>query len=333
MNIFILLLCTLKKHGIKAVCIFDGPNSPPEKKPEQERRRKQNEKAISYLKECIRIRNILEDKYVLYDLEPSDELKKECKLLLCRNRRTTFVDATNYRDSMDIVESLNIEIEKKERQTLPITDDYRQKAEEIVKAMGLAHYRADGEAETLCAFLAINKMVDGVLTEDTDVLAYGTPLMIAFKEFKLSDAKVVGINYYTLLESLGYTHEEFKDLCILLSCDYNSRIKGYLPDKKNKKYICIGHTRAIIMINKYRRLENVEKYIEDAEPLKYVRCRELFTIPKTIPKELKDSTTIPKNGPIDLVFMNDIIKKNKLTVSIDYIKNFWKPSVITYTSK
>ena len=39
MNIFILLLCTLKKYGIKAICIFDGPNPPIEKKKEQEKRR------------------------------------------------------------------------------------------------------------------------------------------------------------------------------------------------------------------------------------------------------------------------------------------------------
>ena len=39
MSTFFNFLCILKKHGIKSVCVFDGPNPPKEKLEEQQKRR------------------------------------------------------------------------------------------------------------------------------------------------------------------------------------------------------------------------------------------------------------------------------------------------------
>ena len=55
--------------------------------------------------------------------------------------------------------------------------------------------------------------------------------------------KIYAIYLPNLLEKLGYTIEEFRDLCILLKCDYNkydangekTKIEGYLPNKKPGK--------------------------------------------------------------------------------------------------
>lgn len=324
MGTFIIFLCTLKRHGIKAVCIFDGPNPPAEKGGEQERRRSVTKRMVDRLEECIRMRNNLQDEYTVHDnnneeVEPN--IIKECRLLINPRQRKN-KDATNYDDVYDIIDALNHVIERLTNQTLPITSEHTAMAIEIVRMFGLVAITADGEAETLCAYLAVKGQVDAVLTEDTDVLAYGTPLMLAFKDFKLNEEKLRGIHLPSLLEKMEMNQEEFRDLCILLSCDYNSRVKGYPPDGKNrKKPAPIGAKGALCMIQKYRRLEEVCKYVEDEKPLIYRRCRELFTIPKTIPFV----NVVPCNKPPDYDKIQDLINKNNLTIKVDYIKSCHKP--------
>lgn len=324
MNTFMLLMCTLKKHGIKAVCIFDGPNPPPEKKEEQERRRAENQKAVNRLSEAIRVRNLLQDDYILCDNFSDESLMKEIRGIIGTRRNAP--ETVNYRDVTDIVDSLNDLIEKLERQTIPITEKHRDTAMLIVEMMGLHAIQAPGEAETLCAYLAVTGQVDAVLTEDTDVLAYGTPLMVAFKDYKLSDEKLVGIYLPGLLDELGLNVEEFRDLCILLSCDYNSRVKGYPPDgKKRKKAVGIGAKGALCMIKEYRRLEKVCQHVEDPKPLKYRRCRELFTVPKSVNQDL-----VPYNLKPDYVRLDAFIIDQKLTVKVPYIAKCYKPAILQF---
>lgn len=321
MSTFILLLCTLKKHGIKAVCIFDGPNPPIEKKGEQDRRRAENQKALNRLADAIRIRNKIQDDYIPFDKPLGVSLLRETEIIFCRTKVNLF-------DISDVVVSLNDLIEKLERQTFPITDDYRDTAISIVEMMGLHGIQAEGEAETLCAYLAVTGKVDAVLSEDTDVLAYGTPFMLAFKDYKLNDEKVYGIHLPSLLEEMEMNVEEFRDLCILLSCDYNSRVKGFPPDgRKRKKSVGIGAKGALCMIQEYRRLEEVCNHVDDPAPLKYRRCRELFTIPDSVPEDM-----IPYNLRPNYVRLEEFISHHNLTIKVDYIAKCYKWTEIIFDS-
>jgi len=121
-------------------------------------------------------------------------------------------------------------------------------------------------------------------------------------------------------------------LCILLSCDYNNRVKGYPPSdtgKKCKKPECIGWVRAIAMINEYRRLENVEPYLEDATPLIYHRCRELFT--SVSKQELDELIKIkPYNSKPLIEEISRFLIKERLTVSIEYIEKCWEPVTLVF---
>jgi hypothetical protein len=171
-----------------------------------------------------------------------------------------------------------------------------------------------------------------VLSEDTDVLAYGTPWMVAFKDYKLSDEKVKAVYLPDMIEALGYDMDEFRDLCILLSCDYNNRVKGYPPSesgKKCKKPQCIGWVKAVAMIDEYRRLEVVEEYLEDAGPLIYERCRKLFTPISSL--ELEELIqTKPYNSKPKLEEIGRFMTKERLTVSVEYIEKCWEPASLIF---
>lgn len=318
---FIIFLCKLKKFGIKPVCIFDGPNPPIEKKREQNRRRAEGAKIKEKIDHGKHLLKLLE-KLAINDEEPSDELVEDVKTIIGVRRGN--VDTINYADIYDIISGLKNSISKKEKQNSPILPEYSEMAKELITAMGFSYFQADGEAETLCATMCCRGEVDAVLSEDTDVLAYGSPYLLS--KIDLANDKACLISHQAILQSLEMNHEEFLDLCILLSCDYNKRVKGIPPDgRKYKKPVPIGVKKAFSMIKEYRRLEQVEDYLEDPAPLNYRRCRVLFSIPEHIP-----NIQVPYNKPIDEDAMIRFIKKYNVRTSIDYILACWTPPEIEF---
>ena len=87
----------------------------------------------------------------------------------------------------------------------------------------------EAESEKICALMCINGQVDAVLSEDTDVLAYGTPKFL----FNLNTASQVltEIRFDNVINSLEIEREKFLDFCILCGTDYNKRIRGIGPKK------------------------------------------------------------------------------------------------------
>lgn len=329
MNQFIMLLLTLKKYGIKSVCIFDGPNPPPEKLDEQNKRRDENEKSRVRYIECKKMLEQLEELSTaddnIYDIEVSDDIKEKCRILIGQRSKVQ----TNYCSIQDIMTTLSDVIVKLELQLRAITNTDRENAKRIVDMLGLACFQADGEAESLCCYLANKGFVDAVLTEDTDVLAYGVPLMLSFKDHKISDEMLFGVSAPSLVKSLKLTHPEFLDLCIMMRCDYNKHepsIFGWPPDGKKRKKACsIGVKGALCLIREYRRLEEVERYVEDIRPLKYRRCRELLTIPDYV-----DSIVIPYNQKPDFKEVEKLINEYSLSINLKYIQDCWKPVAVVF---
>lgn len=334
----IILLCLLKKHGIKAVCIFDGPNPPAEKLSEQESRRAQREKTVGKMNECKRMKKMIQEKYISKGKTELDEsIKQEVRALFVSKRK--MIDTINYNDIYDVVDSLTSRINKYELQTLPITDEYKNKAKEVIAYMGIAQFQAEGEAEALCAYLCVNKYVDAVLSEDTDVLAYGSPMLFSKIDLEKKTVQVLQLDY--ILATLEMELDEFKDFCILLSCDYNNRVKGYPPDgKKRKKPVGIGLKGAYAMIKEYKTLERCEEHIIDIAPLKYERCRELFSIPEHPPilefdeeDDENGQSLVPYSKPIDRENLAAFLERVKSGIKLDYIMSHWKPVTLVFSEE
>lgn len=323
---FVRLLCTLKSSGATIVCIFDGDVQPDEKRLEQESRRSQLARSTHRLQESKRIYNLLTNENCRDDSPLSKTLREECQSLIYGSRKPK-VDDVDYDDPHVVRGKLAVVIGKLTKQTVPITPKHRDIAEKLVKLLGLSCYVAKGEAEALCCYLACHDIVDGVLTEDTDVLAYRTPYMFSFKDFKLEENKIQVIRTSDILEKMELTGEEFTDLCILLSCDYNSRAVGYPPDgKKRKKAVSIGWKGAVAMIKEYRRLEIVSDYLVDDTPLRFRRCRELFSIPP-----LEKIPIINPYGQIaNVEDIETFFKANNIRIGIEYVLDSWKPAEIYF---
>lgn len=315
---FLMLMCIIKQHHARAICIFDGPNFPIEKKIEQDARRSSSEKIKEKLKEVTRILHKVQEEYVPYDLSIDDVLRKDIGLLLNIN---PLQDSTNYKNPVEVCDLLQKSVDKYTKQTIPITSEFAEKAKTIMDILGIAYFQADGEAEGLCCDLAVYGEVDCVLTEDTDVLAYGTPIMLS--KLDLSRGTVTFIKHENLVRGLGLDAMSFKDLCIMLGCDYNSRAKTY-PKKKNGKPVGIGAKKAFELIQTYKSIERMEDVLVDSSVLKYPRCRELLSVKK--PEKIK----VPYPGKIDEMKLLEFLRENPVVIKFDYITQWWKKTDIVF---
>ena len=214
---FIVFLCLIKKNGIKAVCIHDGPNPPPEKKAEQERRRAEVEKTVAKLKRARKIYQQIKDEYIPTSTPVEGDMEVDVRKILGRKRGKS-IDVVNYNDPHDVAAALKEAIEKYENQTMPITNLHKNTAKELIELMGIAQYQADGEAETLCAYLCVRGQVDAVMSEDTDCCVYGTPILLS--KIDLGKGTVSVIQMKDILKYSGLNYEEFRDLCVTLGSDY-----------------------------------------------------------------------------------------------------------------
>lgn len=332
---FILFVCILKRNGIKCVFIFDGPNPPIEKKSEQDRRRAEGAKITSKLAVAKALLAKIVKENIPTSKQLSPELKEEAHLLLDSTRSKA--PPPNYSDVFDVAQCLKVSIGKWEKQSEPIKPEYSMLAKEFIDIMGLSYLQADGEAETLCAHLCRHGEVDAVLSEDTDVLVYGTPIFMS--KIDIAKGTVTVIRFEDICEQTKFTEEEFRDLCILLTCDYNDSVKGFPPAPgcctkhakhvNNKKSIGIGAKAAVCMIDVYRTLEEVEKHLEDAEPLNYKRCRELFTLP---PFDITDFSkrVLPISTSIDEERLQVFLKRINARTNLKYVLDTWKPVEIVF---
>lgn len=166
------------------------------------------------------------------------------------------------------------------RRTVKVTQQHCRQAERLLDVLGIPYVVAAGEAEAQCVAMAKANLCDGVASSDLDVLAFGSPCLIR-NLAQRSDKDIIEINLDTVLNELGFSYDEFLDLCILCGCDYAKSLEG------------IGPKSAYKLIVKYRNIEDAlsadqGKLAEKASDWPYAKARELFKHPTVVdPKKIK----------------------------------------------
>ena len=136
----------------------------------------------------------------------------------------------------------------------------------FLKKNNIQYIVAPYEADAQLAYLAKQNIVDLVLTEDSDLLVYGTPQVL----FKLNDEGYVdSIKYQDAINLLGFNnYDEFLTFCVLTGCDYAEHIKmmgvktalNYVHNFKNFNAIF----NQVKQIPKFKIPQNYERQFEKA---------------------------------------------------------------------
>jgi len=95
--------------------------------------------------------------------------------------------------------------------------------EELCKHLSIPYYVAHQEAESFSTYLCKTNQVELVITEDSDVLAYGCPVWISNVG---TNGNCTEVRIDDVLRQMEFTMEQFIDFCILCGTDFNETIKG-----------------------------------------------------------------------------------------------------------
>ncbi|GMI05259.1 hypothetical protein TrVE_jg3825 [Triparma verrucosa] len=120
--------------------------------------------------------------------------------------------------------ALQSQLNRHQRDTDNVTDEMRDEVIELLQLFGLPYVIAPAEAESQCVELERNGLVDGIITEDSDVFVFGGQAVYRniFDERKYvevyfgSDAK----------NELGLERHHFVALAMLLGGDYTQGVRG-----------------------------------------------------------------------------------------------------------
>jgi len=160
------------------------------------------------------------------------------------------------------------EVEKLQKRTVRVSKQENMDCKRLLRLMGMPVVEAPCEAEAQCAELCKGGLVYATATEDMDALTFGTPILL--RHFTQSEAKKQPIQQFTLqtvLSELGFTQEEFNDLCIMLGCDYAGTIKG------------VGQVKALELMKRYKTLDACVQSLDKSK----------FTVPEKWEEEVKQA--------------------------------------------
>ncbi len=136
-------------------------------------------------------------------------------------------------------EKLNEDLTEEEKikyfkRTVSISKKQIEQCIELLETMGIPYIVAPGEADSQCAYLAKAGLVDGVLTEDMDIMTFGAPKI--YRNLASYNKDNLEISMSDVLTSMDMNYEQFVELCILFGCDYCERIKDIKQDTIYRYY-------------------------------------------------------------------------------------------------
>ena len=184
-NIY-LLLSVLRHYNIIPIFIFDG--KAPDEKKELLQKRKEDKKAAEEEYAILKNRLVIN--------EDMDEIEKQEII-------------TN----MDLLKRKFVNISKKDIQIV----------KRLIRAYGATYYDAPGEADEICALLTIKGKVWATLSEDMDMFVYGCPRVIRY--MSLLNHTIVLYDTKSILETLGISQKDLREICVLSGTDYNSIVQ------------------------------------------------------------------------------------------------------------
>jgi flap endonuclease-1 len=228
-----LMLSTLRYYEIVPVFVFDG-KPPPEKKELLQKRKEDKQEAE---KEYNQLKKQLENKTI-------DDVEKQ--------------EVVN---NMDLLKKKFIHIGKNEIDSV----------KRLIRAYGATYYDAPGEADELCALLVIKNKVWACLSEDMDMFVYGCNRVLRY--LSLLNKTVVLYDTKDILNTLGITQKELREICVISGTDYNYNENK--TDDNSKKGSSLYKTLAYFKkyhkekseMGFYQWLKENTDYIQDYENL------------------------------------------------------------------
>ena len=267
-----LMLSIFRHYNITPIFVFDG-KPPPEKRALLMKRRQTKKDAEEEYKRL---------KVSLQNNDELDEIEKQEIMCSMDGLKRKFVNVSNH--DIDVVKRL-------------------------IASYGFDHYDAHGEADEICALLAIKERVWACLSEDMDMFVYGCPRVIRY--FSLLNHTAVVYDVENILINLGISQKEMREICVLSGTDYNSL-------DENDNATCLNTT--LKYFKKYHKEKTdvdfydwltvrKKNYIKNRHLL--LKINDMFDLSgDNVKNNMMVEDIIIETGEINKKSMNDILKED-----------------------
>jgi flap endonuclease-1 len=197
---------------------------------------------------------------------------------------------------------INSEISKLERRCVVFSQKQVQDILYFFELLGIPVIRENEEADFILAKLSAANKIDYILSDDSDVLAFGAKRVL--KNFCIKEEKCELYVMEDILAKLGVTSQKFLDVCILCGCDYTMKIRNMNCGKSLQLILQWGSIEEVV---------NNTDYIINLEQIQ--KARELFE--KNISAETMErisASIIKKNSKLEEleIFLREKIEKKYL---------------------
>ncbi|CAN8266105.1 unnamed protein product [Cochlearia groenlandica] len=204
---------------------------------------------------------------ILYDTEPQQETREENSSNdpVFTTESSTYIEEkssvpvgfseANLEEEMRVLDqeyvSLGDEQRKLERNAESVSSEMFAECQELLQIFGLPYIIAPMEAEAQCAFMEQCNLVDGIVTDDSDVFLFGARSV--YKNI-FDDRKYVETYYMKDIEKeLGLSRDKIIRMAMLLGSDYTEGISG------------IGIVNAIEVVTAFPEDDGLQKFREWVE--------------------------------------------------------------------
>lgn len=264
-----LMLSIFRNYNIIPIFVFDG-KPPPEKRELLQKRKEDKHQAEQ---EYNKLKETLELNVDMHDSDRQEIIY-----------------------NMDMLKKKFVSINKNDIETI----------KNLIRVYGATYYDAPGEADELCAMLTIKDKVWGCLSEDMDMFVYGCPRVIRY--ISLLNHTAVIYDMKGILNNLGISQKELRDICVLSGTDYNIECNGSNTLTKTLKYFKKYH-KLNSQIPFYEWLnENHKGIIKDYELLEKINDMFDLNINRVNIKVFEKIKII--NGPVMKDEVKHILKKD-----------------------
>ena len=203
------------RNNVHATVLMDGPNVYKEKDGERAKRAKN--------------KNKIKEKHTQLksDLKQYELDKTTTPLLLSISKeKSIHRNLLLMEDESVDLNAVHAYLEKIDNQMVSILPSDISTVAHMCSLLSIPFYYASQEAESFASYLCLNGNVDAVVTEDTDVLAYGSTHWISSLAH---DGTCTEIMMADILNQMELSRPQFLDFCILCGTDYNESLKGIGP--------------------------------------------------------------------------------------------------------
>jgi 5'-3' exonuclease len=295
---FLGLVSCLRKNEIHCVFVYDS-SAPIEKEGERAERAKQREKIENDL---LNLQSAV-NKYI--NDNELDPILNEFKVIKPVKQSLFGFEDTEPKEQIDL-KAIETKVNRLQSNIISIRPEDFQMTKDLFEILKIPYYNAPMEAETACSDLCKRGLVDAVLSEDTDVLAYGAPTFLT--KIDTNSSICYKIDFQEVLEAMKLSADTFLDFCIMCGCDYNKNIPKIGPGNAFKLMSLFGSIEALAEARKDL----------DISILNHVRVRELFREYTPIPVDY-----VPYCGQPDFDVLAEFFESQDIDININNVrKNF-----------